>query len=582
MNIDNFLSRFDAVKKTSAGWIAMCPAHEGQRRALSIAAADGRILLDCKAGCATKDVLAAKGLTMRDLFVNNGDRPERKIVATYDYVDENGVPLFQVVRFRPKDFRQRRPDGAGGWIWHLDKTRRVLYRLPKVVQAAAAGFVVYICEGEKDVASLEKTGAIATTNPGGAEKWRDEYSDALRGAQVVVVADKDEPGRKHAAQVAASLQGKAASVRIVEAKAGKDAADHLAAGFGLDDFVAAEPTEPASDTSERPRPQSYSGPEIAAMTFPDPDPVLLYAERGTTFDVVGKMKAGKTTFVLLACRAALRGQPFLDLPTKRVKVLYLTEQSRRSFRDKLRSLELLREPDLRVLFRSDFIGWTWKTICQFIGEQVVTWDITLLVVDTLSDWAQLENENDAAEALRVMDPLRTIAEDGVAVVTVRHAGKGKHGGEDVVDVGRGSSAFAGAVDTLCVLEGAPGSGHPNRRQLRLVSRKDDVPPTMIIELKSGGYVALGSSPNVDYRAARTAWLEHLPSSEEAALPVRDLWKMMDKAFSERTAKRAIDALCAEGIATGRKGAGRATRGDQDAYWFREDDGERRMGDEDDD
>ena len=103
--------------------------------------------------------------------------------------------------------------------------------------AARAGETVYIAEGEKDVHALERAGAVATCNPGGSGKWRGDYTSALVGAQVIIVADRDPAGRKHAVKVAASLAGVAASVRIVEAATGKDAADHLAAGHGLEDFL---------------------------------------------------------------------------------------------------------------------------------------------------------------------------------------------------------------------------------------------------------------------------------------------------------------------------------------------------------
>ena len=45
----------------------------------------------------------------------NDNRPV--IEATYDYRDEAGRLTYQVVRYPPKDFRQRRPDGSGGWVW---------------------------------------------------------------------------------------------------------------------------------------------------------------------------------------------------------------------------------------------------------------------------------------------------------------------------------------------------------------------------------------------------------------------------------------------------------------------------------
>jgi putative DNA primase/helicase len=138
----------------------------------------------------------------------------------------------------PKGFRQRRPDGAGGWIWNMKGARRVLFRLPELRAGIAAGKAVYVTEGEKDALEIASAGGVATCNPGGAGKWREEYSAQLRGAEVIVVADRDEPGRAHAEAVAASLRGIASQVRIVEAKEGKDAHDHLAAGFGLEESVA--------------------------------------------------------------------------------------------------------------------------------------------------------------------------------------------------------------------------------------------------------------------------------------------------------------------------------------------------------
>jgi 5S rRNA maturation endonuclease (ribonuclease M5) len=237
-----------------------CPAHDDQHPSLSVSVRDGRLLVHCAAGCrqdAVIDALRGRGLwpnpaagsprpsrnghhptrTADDAPGSDGGAPPRRIVATYDYTDADDRLLFQVVRYQPKDFRQRRPDGKGGWTWKLDGVPPVLYRLPEVRAAAAQGETIYITEGEKDVEALRAAGAVATCNPGGAGKWRAEFAEALRGAHVVVVQDKDDPGRRHADQVVASLRGVAQSVRLVEAKAGKDAADHLAAGFGLADFV---------------------------------------------------------------------------------------------------------------------------------------------------------------------------------------------------------------------------------------------------------------------------------------------------------------------------------------------------------
>ena len=150
-------------------------------------------------------------------FDPNGSKPRvkaamRKIVKTYDYVDENGALLFQCLRYQPKDFRQRRPEGNGGWIWNLKDVCRVLYRLPEVLKAQT----VCVCEGEKDADNLRELGFTATTNPMGAGKWRKEYSDTLRGKDVLIFGDDDKDGKAHVEQVTKSLQGKAKSITEIK------------------------------------------------------------------------------------------------------------------------------------------------------------------------------------------------------------------------------------------------------------------------------------------------------------------------------------------------------------------------------
>jgi hypothetical protein len=228
---------------------ARCPVHDDHRRSLSVGIGDDdRALVHCHAGCSLDAILAALQLTEADLFPRrngHGVSHGRREGAVYRYTDEAGAPLYEVVRFAPKDFRCRRPDGR----WNMRGVRRVLYRLPDVIATVKDGGTVWITEGERDADSIntlpDAGNVIATTNPGGAGKWRPEFSEVLRGAAVVIVADKDEPGRAHACAVADSLRGIAASIRIVEARQGKDAADHLAAGHGLADFVDVEiPDEP--------------------------------------------------------------------------------------------------------------------------------------------------------------------------------------------------------------------------------------------------------------------------------------------------------------------------------------------------
>jgi hypothetical protein len=339
-----------------------------------------------------------------------------------------------------------------------------------------------------------------------------------------------------------------------------------------------------TDDPDHPRPRSYTGPEVAAMVAQASDPVALYADPGCLFDLVAASKAGKTSLALAMCKAVLRGEPFLDRPTRRVAILYLTEQTRLSFKAKLEAVGFLSGcVDFHVLFAADFIGSSWDEICSLIHAEVAKHGIGLLIVDTLSDWAKIKDENDSAEALEVTRPLRAIAQEtGVAVFTVRHAGKGSKSGQDVVDWGRGSSAYAGVADTLCTMARTAGQGHTSRRQLRFVSRKDNVPENMVVEFRGGQYVSLGDAPNVEHRAACDFLLEHLPIRDGQAMTEREILDAADGAFSRRTLQRVLNGdhgeggLLREGVVTGRKGAGSA-RPKAFGYWLRQDVDAEQMG-----
>jgi hypothetical protein len=180
------------------------------------------------------------GLTMADLFPGgNGQQDKPQIVAADPYCYEKGKPLYEAVRFVPKDFRQRRPDGEGKWVWNMQNVRRVLYRLPELM-AADPSAIVFVVEGEKDVCRLVQAGLVATCNVGGAGKWQAEYNEFLRGRRVVVIADRDEPGRKHARQVAESLSNMAVYVRVLELPGDgvKDAFDWFAGGGSAEQLLA--------------------------------------------------------------------------------------------------------------------------------------------------------------------------------------------------------------------------------------------------------------------------------------------------------------------------------------------------------
>jgi putative DNA primase/helicase len=233
--VEKILAKLPDAKANGKGWLARCPAHDDQRASLSIGIGDDdRVLIHCHAGCPTPAVLHGLGLTMSEMYPDQGEKSGKRaktIVAEYTYRDEDGNVLFQVVRYDPKDFRQRRPKASGGWDWSVKGVRVVPYCLPEL--RAEPTRPVTVVEGEKDVDNLARIGVLATCNAGGAGKWTAEHAKHLTGRTVIVLADNDDPGRNHAEEVAVTLHGVAESVRIIDLPGlplKGDVSDWIAAG----------------------------------------------------------------------------------------------------------------------------------------------------------------------------------------------------------------------------------------------------------------------------------------------------------------------------------------------------------------
>jgi rhodanese-related sulfurtransferase len=220
-------------KKSGSGWAAKCPAHEDRNPSLSLRDADGKILVHCHAGCDQRAVVAA--LRSRGLWPEKKRQDRGTIVDCYNYTDENGDLLYQIVRLVPKNFLQRYPDGRGGWIWKKHR-RQVLYRLREVMEAP----IVFVVEGEKDVETLRSYGFVATTNAGGADApWLPAFTDALRGREVILIPDNDQAGRKRVIGIARALLGHAARLIVLELEGGaKDVTDWFDRGHSELELIA--------------------------------------------------------------------------------------------------------------------------------------------------------------------------------------------------------------------------------------------------------------------------------------------------------------------------------------------------------
>lgn len=227
--------------KSGAGYVARCPAHDDKNPSLSLKDDDGKILVHCHAGCeqgAVVDALKAQGLWPEQ---ERRTRPaydpwrDSRIVAEYDYTDEHGELLYQAVRFDPKDFRPRFPDGRGGWI-KKKHPRQVLYRLPEVLESP----IVFFPEGEKDCETLRSHGFAATTAAGGCKSpWLPMFTESLRDREVIIIPDNDGPGWKRATEIARALLGTAAKIRVIDLpRQHKDITEWFQAGHSDCELIA--------------------------------------------------------------------------------------------------------------------------------------------------------------------------------------------------------------------------------------------------------------------------------------------------------------------------------------------------------
>ena len=172
-DIQEVLQRFDGVKRSGGGqYMARCPCHDDRKQSLSIGEGEKGIVMNCQAGCDTKDILAKVGLKMGDLFREERRSGKPEVTAKYEY--PNGA---QKLRYSDKSFKWKRPDGRDGWIWNRQGIEHSLY-----ISGELTGRVA-VAEGEKDADNLHSLGfnAVSGEDGAGPGKWRSEYTRQLSG-----------------------------------------------------------------------------------------------------------------------------------------------------------------------------------------------------------------------------------------------------------------------------------------------------------------------------------------------------------------------------------------------------------------
>ena len=440
---------------------------------------------------------ASSGEIERALFeAMSGQRQDTlkgKIVATYPYTDADSVLLYQVVRYEPKTFSQRRPDGNGGWVEGKDALaglngRPVLYRWPELLKHPDA--TVFFCEGEKDADNVGALNLCATTIASGS--WTDECAQALAGRDVVILEDNDGgKGRKRALTAAQVLHGIANSIRIVSLPDVKD----------VSDWIEADPTnnaaeklaslcydaqlwepEPEAEAEAEAEPEQATADTVNAFTFlgsthATPPKMLikgLLPAEGIAI-TGGQSTAGKTFTEIHKAICLARPLPFFGYKiVERVGTAFIAAEgkasipnrfaaglAKHSITEKLPIAWINQLPDFSSADGIKLFIQQLKALSKKFEDDFSA-RLGQVTIDTVAACFAMKSEDDNAEAQKVCNILRIIGEEvGVLMCPVHHYGKNPESGL------RGASAWRGTADIVqgVLADIDPLTGHTSNREL---------------------------------------------------------------------------------------------------------------------
>jgi len=596
-NAETIARHLGGATKAGDNWSCRCPAHEDKRASLSIKdGPDGKLLVHCHAGCAQDDVINSLKLaglwgtarptpakTPAPVQINLG-QGRGQIVQTYDYVNADGELLYQAVRYEPKDFRQRRPDGDG-WSWSIKGVQRVLYRLPDVMAAVADGQTIYICEGEKDVETARALGLAATCNAMGADngsgnKWLPEFADALVNADVVVVPDNDEAGTRHAEWVIQTLTGKARSIGVVVPKVGKDLTDWVNAGAGRSD-IEASAIDALEVETPPPRFPFLDVSQLVSDIRPINWLVRDYLELDSIALVYGAPGGGKSFMTVDLAASVAMGQPWMGHKVNQGRVFYIAGEGHNGLARRFRAWEVAREHSLAPgqLFKSAGAMQVLDEelvieVANQIAQTCADAPPAMVVIDTLARNFGAGDENSTEDMSRFITHVdRHLRQRFNCCVLIVH-----HSGHNM-ERARGSSALKAAVDAEYEIS----KDDAGNVKLRTTKMKDaELPPELLLKLKGVELPGLTDEDGEPVTSAVLEIADDLINSQVAQrsdgtkILAKDALAILDRSWlstralgealecSEKTARVAIEKLTRYGFVSGKGKAGQVTQEGKEA------------------
>jgi hypothetical protein len=615
-------------------WQAFCPGHyDGRRRGLSIREApDGRVLLHCFHGRPTEEILTALGLSWGDLFPpadrRNGQHGQRqqdkKVNDPLGWWGERcNLPRGWLerlpieaggnhIRFRFGNLpiaKARAPGSKGFWLVRDAETGEWRPKAPDD-DAQVPPFwpllpdrvppIAVLTEGEGDAcaalyaiegASLVEKATVISVTQGAKQEPTPEAIDALirRGCRgLLVIPDVDQAGRDFARRWAEAARQRGLAVAVLDLLA-EGLADPLRGEKDLRDahrrqalrtmaalreviegLVAQTGAQEGEILSAHNKGGSWAeriflpASQLLAQPQATTNWVLPgYLLKGGVTLLSSRPKIGKTTLTAHVVQALLQGSEVFGRQASRAnKVAYLSEEPPSLFADRLRALGLGSDR-LLVAFRHRA-----RQPLPELLRQALDMGAEVVIVDTVAAWAGIEDENSATEVEKALRPVISLAQErGVSILLLHHLNKAD-GPEGTAH--RGSGHLVAMVDIAVELRRPEGNAPETRRVLRALSRYQETPQELVIDLQEGGYDALGTGEQVIMRQAEEAQLDVLPGPAEEAIPFERarpdadtiMGRLGGSKLPRTTLQRVLASMVERGM-VGRQGSGK--RGDPYRY-----------------